>query len=186
MKIAIALTTLVAYVSAATLKKTTPCPPGFYPGFETNTFQITIPAEQFINVTGSFFNSEWYTGPLTATHGQDNTPGATRSGTFEGAPYTEQLLNYTAAPNALFFEFTHIGQPVTFAGITFVSYTEQFIVVGICGNTSSYVSFLVEDCTDNPVVAFNVYDQARRAAVDGVISGFQEAFVFKGTCPLVD
>ncbi|KAF8056277.1 hypothetical protein FPV67DRAFT_1730388 [Lyophyllum atratum] len=159
------------------------CPPSALPGFETNTFQYNVPAAKFFNKTGSFFHSEWYTGPISSTHGKDNTPGSTRSGIFNGVtPFTELLTSYSLTPTALTQQFTLSGPPLVFGGVTLTSYTEELRFTSICGGEATYISMTVGYCTDGVGQAYALYDKVRRGAIGGVGDELG-AFVFGGTCP---
>ncbi|KAF8064960.1 hypothetical protein FPV67DRAFT_162601 [Lyophyllum atratum] len=160
------------------------CPPSALPGFETNTFQYNVPAAEFFNKTGSFFHSEWYTGPIASTHGKDNTPGSTRSGNFSGTPFTERLVAYSRTPTQLTQQFTlAMPEPIVFDGVTFTGYTEELRFMSICGGTATYIGMTSVYCTDRVAKAYALYDKIRRGAI-GKVGDELGAFVFAGTCPI--
>lgn len=41
------------------------CEPGYYPEFETSSFQYNLPVERFIDATDSFQRMEWYVSMTT-------------------------------------------------------------------------------------------------------------------------
>jgi len=41
------------------------CAQGYYPGFQTSSFQYLVPSEAFVNATGSFHHMEWYVSIFT-------------------------------------------------------------------------------------------------------------------------
>ncbi|GLB39638.1 hypothetical protein LshimejAT787_0701480 [Lyophyllum shimeji] len=159
------------------------CPPSTFSGFESNVFQYNVPAERFYNKTGSFFRSEWYTGPLTSTHGTDNTVGATRSGNYSGTFFTERLVGYSRSPDELVMRFT-LATPggVVFSGARIKSYTEEMRVMSICGGSATYFSMTAVFCADKVGKVYDLYDGLRRAAV-GAVAEQLGALVFDGTCP---
>ncbi|KAF8056276.1 hypothetical protein FPV67DRAFT_1531651 [Lyophyllum atratum] len=160
------------------------CPPSTLPGFEVNTFQYNVPAAGFFNKTGSFFHSEWYTGSVSSTQGPDNTPGSTRSATLDGTAFTERLVSYSRSPTELVLGFTlFTPAPITFHGVTFTSYTEEFRFKSICEGKATHVSMTVVYCTDRVGQAYDLYDWFRRTRIGGV-ADVLGADVFLGTCPI--
>ncbi|RDB17320.1 hypothetical protein Hypma_001893 [Hypsizygus marmoreus] len=164
------------------------CPQGQYPGFEVNTFQFDVPAAKFYDATGSFFHSEWYSGPIASTHGKDNTPGATRNATFNGTTYRERLVEYSRSPSKLILRYTLDSGLVVFvtgAGphdtIAFGSYTEELGLYSICAGRATYFTLTAVYCTDKVATAYDGYDRLKRAAIADVAVAVG-AKVFDGTC----
>ncbi|KAF8064959.1 hypothetical protein FPV67DRAFT_1583743 [Lyophyllum atratum] len=160
------------------------CPPSTLPGFETNAFQYNVPAAGFFNKTGTFFHSEWYTGPVSSTRGTDNIIGSTRSATLDGTAFTERLVRYSRSPTELVLGFAlFTPKPIVFHGVTFSSYTEEFRFLSICGGEGTYISMTVVYCTDRVGQAYDLYDWFRRTRV-GRVADELGADVFAGTCPI--
>ncbi|KAG6864288.1 hypothetical protein C0991_010784 [Blastosporella zonata] len=160
------------------------CSKGFHAGFESNVWQLTVPASSFINKTGTFFHSEWYTGPLSATHGKDETIGATRTIVSGTDVFVERLVGIYRSPTQSVHRFSlTVKNPVAFGGATFTYYTEELRAMSICGGTATQFSMTSTYCADNIVAAYDEYDSYRRASVQKVVIELG-ARVFLGTCPV--
>jgi len=164
------------------------CASGYSPGFQQSSFQYDIPVAAFINATGSFFHSEWYSGPLNSTNGTDNTPGATRSGNFGGTPFTERLVGYTRSPNRLLIQYVLNSGPVTFPTtpkpVDASSYFEEYTVSSICAGTGTYVTLTASYCTKTLTGSYNLYVTFRREVM-ATLANTLGAQLFDGSCPVV-
>ncbi|KAG6816088.1 hypothetical protein H0H87_008750 [Tephrocybe sp. NHM501043] len=159
------------------------CAKGAYSGFETNIWQFNAPATQFINITGSFFHSEWYIGPLTSTTGEDNTIGSTRTAVIGNSSFTEQLVGHYRSPTQSVIRFSLHNGSLPLDGFDLVAYTEEINVKSICGGTATYLTMTATYCTDNVAEAYDFYDKFRRDSV-GAVAKELNALVFSGTCPV--
>lgn len=161
------------------------CVKGLFPGFLPNTFQFDTPAEKFYAEIGSFFRSEWY-GPINATHGKDNTIGATRDVSFGGVIFKDKLVEYSRTSTKLVFRYVLDNGPVTIppeqGNLTLSSYTEELEVLSICGASGTYFSIVAVYCTDKAATAFTLFDQFRKGVV-GALAEKVGARVFGGICP---
>ncbi|KAG6901821.1 hypothetical protein C0995_007528 [Termitomyces sp. Mi166 len=158
------------------------CPEGTYPGFESNVWQFNAPAAEFINKTGSFLHSEWYIGPLNATHGKDNTIGSTRTAAIGTSTFTEELVGYYRSPTLSVLRFLLANGTLPLDGFTLATYTEEMRVMSICGGTATYFSMTAAYCTDKVVNAYDFYNKFHSDTV-GTVAQELNALVFTGTCP---
>ncbi|KAF5383660.1 hypothetical protein D9615_003788 [Tricholomella constricta] len=158
------------------------CGEGMHPGFETNIFQYDVPAQNFFDKTGSFFHSEWYTGPLLESTGEDDTVGATRSGNFSGTLFRERLVGYSSSSDELMHRYTLDNGPILFGDVLFGSYTEEMVILSICEGTATWISFTDVYCADKAAAAYNMYDRARRVLMDKLADDLG-AMLFAGSCP---
>lgn len=158
------------------------CGEGMHPGFQMNTFQYNVPAQKFFDKTGSFFHSEWYTGPLLNSTGEDNTTGAIRTGNFNGDNFRERLVGYSSSPDRLMHRFILDNGPIVFDTVMYESYTEEMVVASICEGTATWLSFTDVYCADNAAAAYNIYERARRILIDKLADDLG-AMMFGGSCP---
>ncbi|KAG6870294.1 hypothetical protein C0995_014010, partial [Termitomyces sp. Mi166 len=143
------------------------------PGFQSNVWQIAVPASTWINRTASFFHSEC---------GKDNTIGATRATLFEGTSlFNNTLVGYHRSPTQSVQRFMLTNGPVSLSNMTFYSYTEELKATSICGGTATYWTMTVTYCTDNPVGVHSFYDEYKRGKVQSLADELG-ASMFNGTC----
>ena len=181
------------------------CDPGYYPGFQTSSFQFDLPAEAFIKAAGSFQHAEWYVstmhfyarnrkfddgfpcqiGPTIATDGPDNTIGSTRTGNFSGTFFTERLVEYSCSSTRLDVEFESVA-PITFPWVpnpvAFSYYREEWNVESICARTATYFTLKAKFCAVDAVEAYKLFIDYRKETVAGLANTLK-AEVFEGTCP---
>ncbi|KAF8074671.1 hypothetical protein FPV67DRAFT_592426 [Lyophyllum atratum] len=158
------------------------CGEGMQTGFEMDTFQYNVPAEKFFEKMGTYFNSEWYIGPLLESTGEDDTVGATRSGEFNGTYFRERLVDFSKSPDRLMHRFTLDNGPIAFGTVMYASYTEEMVVLSICGGTATFISFNDVYCAEDGPAAYNIYHRARRLLMDKLADDLG-ALIFSGTCP---
>ncbi|KAG6885212.1 hypothetical protein C0993_004772 [Termitomyces sp. T159_Od127] len=159
------------------------CKKGTHSGFESNVWQFNVPAAEFIDKTGSFFHSEWYIGPVIATHGKDNSVGSTRTGAVGNSTFTEELVGHYRTPTQSVLRFSLHNGTLPLDGLTLATYTEEMRVMSICGGTATYVSMTATYCTDKVVKAYDFYNTFRSDAVSAVAKELH-ALEFVGTCPV--
>ncbi|KAG5639780.1 hypothetical protein H0H81_000060 [Sphagnurus paluster] len=161
------------------------CPEGTYSGFGVNTWEFDIPAAKFVEKMGSFFGGEWYSGPIHATEGADNTVGSKRSGKFCGVIFNERLAAYSQSPSDsdLSLVFVLDNGPIVFPSVnmTFASYVDDLSIKSICSGRATYISFTIVLCADKPASAYDFFDKARKASVGAVADGLG-AKLFAGSC----
>ncbi|KAJ7625591.1 hypothetical protein FB45DRAFT_1060263 [Roridomyces roridus] len=115
------------------------CPKGSHNVFVHNSYTYIAPLREFTDLTGSFFNLTWYAGStVSKTTGEDNVPGATRSGPALGGRFDEELIAITAHPDDK-FEYTYHGEPATFNGVDYEGYVETLRFESICGGKATYI-----------------------------------------------
>ncbi|KAG6816089.1 hypothetical protein H0H87_008751 [Tephrocybe sp. NHM501043] len=160
------------------------CPKGFYSGFESNVWQFAVPAPSFIKQVGTFFHSEWYAGVPNATHGNDDTIGATRTLFFKDRLLVERLIGTYRSPTQYVQHFSRAQEkPVTIEDFTLLTYTEEHRVMSICGGAAVHYAMTATYCTDKVVVTYDFYDRYRKAAMQ-ILANQTGALIFEGTCPL--
>ncbi|KAG6861257.1 hypothetical protein C0995_002065 [Termitomyces sp. Mi166 len=157
------------------------CPEDLDPVFVASIFRFTVSAQTFFNATGTFFNSEWYTGPLLSTTGKDDRIGATRTGNFSGTIYTERLIDFSKTPDRLLQRFTLDNGPITVGGLV-LTYTEEIVVESICDGTAVWASFTDKLCASNTGEVYNLFSRSRMLLVDGLATGIG-ALYSDGACP---
>ncbi|KAJ6456100.1 hypothetical protein C8R45DRAFT_943767 [Mycena sanguinolenta] len=113
------------------------CPTASYTTFVHNSYAYVAPVHKFTAVTQSFFDNSWYDNSVvTNTTGTDNVPGATRSGTYGGSPYSDTLTMYTAHPDALVFSYRST-EPITYPALRIYAYAETTQFASICGGEAT-------------------------------------------------
>ncbi|KAJ7631408.1 hypothetical protein DFH06DRAFT_703293 [Mycena polygramma] len=161
------------------------CGQDSHASFVHNSYTFNTPLDTFTNVTKSFFNVGWYAGSVvTNTTGVDNVPGATRSGPFGGATYHETLTMYSMRSDAFIFSLK--GKGFTTAppapSVRFDSYTETMRSESICGGTATYIDIISHICSNNQVVAYDLFYGLHMATFPGVFAGMGVT-VMAGDCP---
>ncbi|KAG6871863.1 hypothetical protein C0995_015650 [Termitomyces sp. Mi166 len=158
------------------------------PGFESNVWQLTVPANTWIDKTGSFFNSAWYMGPgIISRSGTDNTVGATRTTVFDGTTVLKDtLVGSYRSPTQSVQRFVLANGPVSLRSqnLRFYSYTEELRATSICGGTATHYMMTATYCTNDPERAYRFFDAYRREKV-GNVARELGATMFSGTCPVV-
>ncbi|KAJ7656433.1 hypothetical protein DFH06DRAFT_1411188 [Mycena polygramma] len=115
------------------------CAEDSHVGFVHNSYTFNAPLDTFTDVTKSFFDIKWYGGTVvTNTTGVDGVPGATRSGRFDDALYTDTLTMYSLRPDT--FEFSYHGDAPTFTPA--IRYAETMRFESICGGTATYIDVI--------------------------------------------
>ncbi|KJA21410.1 hypothetical protein HYPSUDRAFT_42057 [Hypholoma sublateritium FD-334 SS-4] len=162
------------------------CPTGLHPGFEVSTFRYNVPAQNFFDATGSFFQGEWYSIVNLTTNGVDNTIGATREANFTGDFFKEELVQFYRSSTELVIAYKLISPPFHFSDpfpdFT-AAYTEEYRVMSICAGSATFISFVSVICTDKPAVAYDTYYRYHQQVFSGFATQFN-ASMFDGTCPL--
>ncbi|KAG6883084.1 hypothetical protein C0992_009737 [Termitomyces sp. T32_za158] len=184
--LAITYLLLATFAAWATAKPSLPvnydeCPEDLKPVFVANTFRFAVSAQTFFNATGSFFDSEWYTGPLLCTTGHDDTIGATRTANFSGTIYRERLIDFSRTPDRLLQRFTLDNGPITVGDLA-LTHTEEIVVQSICNGAAVWASFTDKLCASNTTEAYNLYSRSRILLVDSLAAGIGALYA-DGSCP---
>jgi hypothetical protein len=135
-------------------------------------------------------------GTLTNTTGQDNVPGATRSGTVGDSPFTEVLLEFAHSGSDEMMLFWKLETGTTFVwnmktinpiittqpqNVT-ISYFQRIFVKSICEKKAAYVWLMTTYCSDKPLLAHQLYDQHDQKILQD-LSARLGAVEFEGACP---
>ncbi|KAJ7625592.1 hypothetical protein FB45DRAFT_1060264 [Roridomyces roridus] len=157
------------------------CPKGSLNIFVHNSYTYLAPLDEFTDVTGSFFNLTWYANtPVNETTGEDNVPGATRSGPWLGGIFHEVLTAITAHPDDK-FEYTYQGEPATFNGVDFEGYVETLRFESICGGKATYIDVLTYACSRQQIVAYSDWYGLHDSAFPSLAASVG-ARIFNGDC----
>lgn len=171
------------------------CPAGTTSGFETYTARYDVPAQQFFDKVGSFFDETWYIGlPPNKTVGRDNEVGSIRYIDFAGTILHEELIKSLHKSARLELEWKLANGPINVTGavaddspdevILFGSYTEDMRVESICEGRGTYIVFTGRYCFDKPGPAYKVFDVAHSASIEAVAQELNATLITgNGTCP---
>ncbi|KAJ6456105.1 hypothetical protein C8R45DRAFT_1187003 [Mycena sanguinolenta] len=162
------------------------CPANSYVSFVHNSYTYNAPLHKFTDITKSFFNASWYGDSVVTSHnGTDNVPGATRSGVFAGAIFSDMLNAIDKRSDAFIFSYQGKGFTFTPAGypvLTMHSYSETIRFESICGGKATYIDVITYICSDNQPLAYTVWSTLHTSTFDGLAATLG-ATILAGDCP---
>jgi hypothetical protein len=126
---------------------------------------------------------------VTDTTGTDNVPGATRSGSYNGATFHETLIQYSMLPDALIFSyygkgFTDTLPPAYGSSVHVDGYVETKRFESICDGKATYIDVLTYDCGggSEQIETYNGWYTVHLSAFGSMAASFG-ATVMAGDCP---
>ncbi|KAJ6585929.1 hypothetical protein B0H19DRAFT_925394 [Mycena capillaripes] len=163
------------------------CPKGYSPTFLHNAYTYNGALKQFTDITGSFFNNQWYANATVVnTTGTDNVPGATRAGLFGVTPFNETLTTYLKHPDGILFTL-HGNLPLVFErpgkrplNIVRSSETKRF--QSICGGKATYIDLITYQCSDDQAAAYDLFYNVHNTVFQNLAATIGTTLL-AGDCP---